>query len=101
MNAGIDGGVYILHLALLIAQVTDPIGKARVGILARPIRQTYTPSRVTQECVRKAKFFAKAAFSSTVSKLIPKTSTFCDLKASIWSQNPRPSIVQLGVSAFG
>jgi len=60
VNAWIDGGVYALHLALLIDQVTDPIGKARAGILTRSIRQTYTPSRVTQERVRKAEFFGKS-----------------------------------------
>ena len=60
MNAGIDRGVYALHLAFLIDQVTDPIGKARAGILTRSIRQTYTPSRVTQERVRKTEFFRKS-----------------------------------------
>ena len=60
MNAWIDGGVYALHLARLIDQITDPIGKARTGILTRTIRQTYTPSRVTQERVRKAEFFCKS-----------------------------------------
>ena len=60
MNAGIDGSVYALHLALLIDQVTDPIGKARAGILTRTIRQAYTSSRVTQERVRKAEFFRKS-----------------------------------------
>lgn len=60
MNAWIDGGVHALHLALLIDQITDPIGKARAGILTRTIRQTYTPSRVTQEGVRKAEFFCKS-----------------------------------------
>lgn len=60
MNAGIDGGVDALHLTLLIDQVTDPIGKARAGIITCTIRQTYTPRRVTQECVRKAEFFRKS-----------------------------------------
>ncbi len=59
VNAGIDGGVHTLHRTLLIDQVTDPLGKARADIITRTIRQPYTPRRVTQERIRKAKFFRK------------------------------------------
>jgi hypothetical protein len=60
MNAGIDRGVHALHLALLIDQVTDPIGKARAGSLTRTIGQPDTPRRVAQERVRKVEFFRKS-----------------------------------------
>ena len=59
MNAGIDGGVHALDRTLLIDQITDPIGKARADIITRTIRQPYTPSRVTQERIRKAESFRK------------------------------------------
>ena len=59
VNTGIDGDVHALHRPLLTDQITDPIGKARAGILTRTIRQPYTSSRVTQERVRKAEFFRK------------------------------------------
>lgn len=60
VNAGIDGGVHTLDRTLLIDQVTDPIGKARADIITRTIRQPYTPSRVTQERIRKAESFRKS-----------------------------------------
>lgn len=60
MNAGIDGSVYALHLALFIDQITDAIGKAGTGILTGPIGQAYAPRRVAQERVWKAEFFRKS-----------------------------------------
>jgi hypothetical protein len=49
----------------------------------------------------KPNFFAKAALSSSVSKLMPKISTPFSSKRSSRSRNPQPSAVHPGVSAFG
>ena len=46
-------------------------------------------------------FFAKRAFSSTVSKLTPTIFAFFFLYSPERSRNPEPSAVQPPVSAFG
>ena len=60
VGAGIDGGIRLLDCALFIDQITDPISIACADIITGVIRQTYTPSRVTQERVRKTELFRKS-----------------------------------------
>ena len=49
----------------------------------------------------KLNFWAKAAFSSAVSKLAPRMPAFFFSYSALRSRNPQPSAVQPGVSAFG
>ena len=64
---------------------------------AIPIRLSVSHSRR----YGKSNFFAKAAFSCTLSKEAPRITTFLFSNSADRSRYPQPSMVQPGVSAFG